>query len=222
MALGTGCLALSSVFSQVASATDLLDDPSTSITASNSQVEMGRLSRNGVQQTWDPATSGETSYSGEINAGSSYNYVEFEFTPAEIGNGKYIQIDISEPLAADLFASAWTSYNGSASVASGFDWLGDEGQSEDYAFGSIPPTPQDPHFFNVTVPAGDSLFVVVNTTSAAALGEDFGIQVESFSTKQYDNGTPLPPVPEPTTWALLGAGVMVVGASVYRRRQAAV
>ena len=218
MPIGAGCLALVALGGPAASATDLLPFETTSITAAN-PIQSGRISRNGVQQTWDPADDGETAYPGAINTATTYNYTTFTFTPTQIGNGQFVQIDLSEPSAADLFASAWTSYAGTSSVTSGTGWLGDAGSSEDYAFTSIPPTPQDSRFFNVTVPAGDSLTVVVNTTSAAALGESFGIEVEAFSDTEYTDATP-GAVPEPSTWAMLGATALG-GLAVFRRRKQA-
>ena len=216
MPVGAGCLALVALGGPAASASDLLPYETTSITAAN-PTQSGRLSRNGVQQTWDPAVDGETAYPGAINTSTTYNYETFTFTPAQIGNGQYVQVDISEPNAADLFASAWTSYAGTSSVKSGTGWLGDAGGSEDYAFTSIPPTPQDTRFFNVTVPTGDSLTVVVNTSAATALGESFGIEVESFSDTAYTDAT-LAAVPEPSTWAMIGASALG-GLAVFRRRK---
>ena len=216
--LGAGCLALVALGGPAASASDLLPFETTSITAA-SPTQLGRISRNGVQQTWDPADDGETAYPGAINTTTAYNYTTFTFTPAQIGNGQFVQIDISETGAADLFASAWTSYAGTSSVTSGTGWLGDAGQSEDYAFTSIPPTPQDSRFFDVTVPVGDSLTVVVNTSAATGIGESFGIEVEDFSTTSYANATP-GAVPEPSTWAMLGASALG-GLAVFRRRKQA-
>ena len=216
IAAGAGCLVLASLSSPAAKATDLLNDPADSITATNSSVQAGRISRNGVQQTWTPAANGETAYPGVINPTAAYNYVAYTFTAAQLGNGQFVQINLDETGAADLFASAWTTFNGTSSLTSGAGFLGDAGQSEDYAFTSIPPTPADPRFFNVTVPAGSSLTVVVNTTNAAALGENYAIDVEAFSTKDY---TDITAVPEPSTWALLGAGTLLGGVAVVRRQR---
>ena len=218
IAAGAGCLALTSLCGPLARATDILNDPADSVTAANSSTQTGRISRNGTQQTWDPAVSGEAAYPGAINTTTAYNYVSYTFSAAQLGNGQFVQINFDEPLAADLFVSAWTTFNGTSSLTSGAGFLGDAGQSEDYAFGSIPPTPQDPRFFNVTVPAGSSLTVVVNTTSAAALGENYAIDVEAFSTKDY---TDITAVPEPSTWTLLGAGALLGGVAVVRRQRKA-
>jgi hypothetical protein len=219
-AVGAGCLALTFLSGTIASATDIYNNQADSITSTNSLPQLGRISRNSVQQTWDPATSGETAYPGAINTTTTYNYTTVTFLPTQLGDltaDAYIQIDISEPNAADLFASAWSGlYTGTASVQSGTDWLGDAGQSEDYAFTSIPPTPQDPRFFNVTLTPGESLTVVVNTTATAALGEAFGLRVEDFSSTDYTDM-----VPEPSTWAMLGVGLVLGGVAVARRRSVA-
>ena len=220
IAVGAGCLALGSLFSPVASATDLLNI--TDSIPTNSATEMGRVSRNGVQQTWDPADNGETAYPGSINPTATYNYVAYTFTAAQLGDGQYVQIDFEEPNgAADLFATAWTTFSGTASIASGAGFLGDAGSSRDFAFTSIPPTPQDPRFFNVTIPAGSNLTVVINTSAATGVGENYGLQVEAFSSKDYTDAI-LGAVPEPSTWAMLGAGIVVGGVMVQRRRRASV
>ena len=208
--VGAGCLALTCLFGPMASATVLFNDPADAITLSNSQVQDGRISRDDVPQTWTPALDGETSYPGAINTTTPYNYVDYTFSAAQIGNGQFVQIDISEPTGIDLFASAWTSYDGTSSVASGTGWLGDAGASGNYG-------PNNALFFNVTVPVGDGLTVVVNTTDPAAIGEGFSLEVEDFSTTSYTKATPLG-VPEPGTWAMLGAGALLGGLAMFRRR----
>jgi hypothetical protein len=213
---GASCLALTAMFSPVAFATDLYDNPADVITADNSLDQLGREGRNQTQQTWDPVTSGEAAYPGPTTTTTDFNYITVTFTPAELGNGQYVQINIQEPNGdADLFASAWTGlYTGTASVQSGTGWLGDAGTSGDSQFSNIPPIPIDPAFFNVTVPAGDSLTVVINTTSPTAIGETFGLEVEAFSSTDYTDS-----VPEPSVVAMLGAGLVFGGAAAYRRRR---
>ncbi len=223
IALGAGCLALAAS-GPAARATDLFNDPADAITAANSSTQTGRLGRDvtgandgyGLQQTWTPADNGITTYPGVGGAaGATFNYVEFTFTPADLGNGQYIQVDFDEPTAADLFASAWTTYSGTASVASGTGFLGDAGQSENYRGDAT-----TPRYFNVVVPAGASLTVVVNTTNATALGETFGIQIEDFTDTEYTDA--INTAPEPSTWATFGVGGLVLGGvTVSRRRKAA-
>lgn len=202
-----GCLVLTSMFSPLASATDLFDF-SGAITAGNSQALNDRLSRNGVQQDWINTEA----YPGTIGSGT-FNYLTFLFTPAQLGNGKFVQIEIEDP-NPNVFASAYMNSFSSSNFQT--NWLGDAGQSRDYAFGSIPPTPQDPRFFQVIVPTGSSLVVVLNTSSAAGLGEAFSLHVENFSDVSFSDVTA---VPEPTSMALLGVGGLLGVVGVARRRR---
>src|SRR5665811_1552577 len=94
LTIGAGCLAVASLFTPAASADDLFDNSSLSISAI-SATQLGRISRNGTQQTWDPETSGETTYPGAINLSTAFNYETFTLTPFQLGADQYIQIDIS-------------------------------------------------------------------------------------------------------------------------------
>ncbi len=219
---GAACLALASLGGPAARATDLLNDPADSITAANSTVLLGnRYNPFFTQQTWDPAVNGSTSYFGVTarTKNTGFNYLTYTFTAAQLGDGQYVQISLDEPLAGDLFASAWTTFNGQSSLASGDGWLGDEAgrPTGNYSFGGAA---QDPKFFNVTVPAGSGLTVVLDTTSPSALGEQYGIDIEAFSSKDYTDAA-LGAVPEPSTWAMLGAGALLGVAVVRRQRRIA-
>lgn len=220
IAAGAGCLALTSLGGPLARATDILNDPADTITAA-SPTQLGRLSRNQIPQTWDPAISGETASPGVLpaTANTTFNYRAYTFTPAQLGNGQYVEIDLQQNNgSADLFASAWTTFNGTASLLSGAGFLGDAGGSGDFQFNVSPPIPQDPRFFNVVVPAGSSLTVVINTSAASGLNQAYGLQVEAYSTKDYEDAV-IAPVPEPATWTLLGAGALLGGVAVARRQR---
>ena len=211
IAVGAGCLGLTTVFSPLAKATDLpqrsggfhhrvRSDPDGPHQPQRGPANLGP----GDQRRGDLSRRQPGHHRDDAQLHDLHVY------SAQIGNGQYVEINFEEPNAGnDLFVSAWTTYSGTSSVntpagaplgTNGF--LGDEGSSGDYAFGSIPPTPQDPHFFNVTVPAGQDLVVVVNTTAAAALGETYGIDIEDFSTKDYANAV-AGAVPEPSSWVML-------------------
>ena len=210
-------------------ATVLMNNQGDTITASSLQ-QYGRISRSTSSsyyqpQSWDPKISGQATYPGPINGKSTdtpmvYNYVTYTFTPAQIGNGQYVQINFNDPGEANLFVSAWTSYDGTNSVATGKGFLGCSAFSENY-LGET-----DRLYFDVTVPKGASLIVVVNTTSDAGIGNPYGLEVSSFATRDYNNGVPtVQPsrVPRPGTgggaaseFALIGG----VAVAVRRRRSA--
>ena len=75
----------------------------------------------------------------------------------------------------------------------------------------------DPVFFQVIVPVGHDLIVVVNqTATGAGIGDPFSILVEGFVDTEYTD--PIASgVPEPSTWAMLLLGFAGIGFMAYRR-----
>jgi hypothetical protein len=145
----------------------LFDLPSDSLTAAN-PTQLGRLSRNGLAQDWD----GDEPYPGVINTTTAYNYKTYSI---DVGVDSFIQIDM-DSLSANTFASAYLeSYSPGSPNGFQLNWLGDAGSSGN-SFGT------DPIFFQVQVPVGDTLVVVVNTTGASGLGlgNPYHLTVEGY------------------------------------------
>ncbi len=158
-------------------------------------TQTGRLSRNGLSQDW----SGSEAFPGVINTSTTYYYTTYSI---DVSPYSYIQIEM-DSLSANTFASAYlTSYSpdsaGSPNFGFDTDWLGDAGSSGNY-FGT------DPIFFQVIVPAGQKLALVVNNTGASGLGlsDPFHLTVEGFYDSNFDE------TPEPGTVFLIGGGLAV-------------
>lgn len=221
-----GILCVNASVAPAARATDLIRHTADMITtkAGKQLGRMGRATTSAYrnQQSWIPAVSGETTYPGAVNTTTTYYYVKYTFTAAQIGNGKYVEVIINEPGVNNVFASAWTSYSGTSSVMSGTGWLGDAASSENY-FGAT-----DARYFDVTIPAGSGFTVVVNTTSAAGIGEAYGIIVSAYATTDYTDATITAaprsstpaPTPESAAWAMLDGGTLTDDGAASRRRRA--
>jgi hypothetical protein len=163
-------------------------------------TQLGRLSRNGVPQDWV----GSEPYPGVINTTTTYRYTEYVVNASVIGPSTFIQIEF-DSVPVNTFVSAFdTSYHPANPVLT---WLGDAGTSGNF-FGT------DPLFFQVIIPAGHNLDVVVNTvsTDAASLGaaNAYNLTVEGFVDTNFTD------VPEPSSILLIGSGILV--ASLRLRR----
>jgi hypothetical protein len=163
------------VLCATASATDVLNVNSQVLTTDPTQL--GRLSRNAIPQDW----SGTEAYPGEINTTTTYHYTTFTIAASVVALGPFMQISLFDlgPVASqgNIFVSAYV--NSYLPASKSTNWLGDAGFSGNNFGNAV--------FFQVLVPAGGSLVVVVTNTAAGNVGtgEPFNLLVESFSDNQY-------------------------------------
>ena len=192
---------------QLASATDISTINLT--VTSSSPTQLGRLSRNGVQQTWN----GDEAYPGVINPAVTYSYTTYTFAASLFTGIPYVEISDYDTLkGTSLFLSAYAGAYDPTNLAS--NWLGDEGASGNY-FGT------DARFFDVVLPVGKSLVLVLNTSAAAGLNDPHTINVSAFTDTDYDDPapatTPTTTTPEPSTFITLGTGLLGVAGAARRR-----
>jgi hypothetical protein len=185
-------------------------DSFTSSLTTTDPTQLGRLSRNGVAQDW---TGGEGAFSGVINTTTTYHYTTYTYTSTDLLGAEFIQIEV-DSLSANTFFSAYDGSYNPLNMAT--NWLGDAGSSGDF-FGT------DPLFFQVIVPVGDSLVIVVNNSGPSNLGvgDPFTLSVEGFSDTEFDDPAPITTTPEPSTLVLLGSGLVGLAGVVRRRLTAA-
>jgi hypothetical protein len=195
-----------------ASATEILN-VTTALTSAD-PTQQGRLFRNGIPQDW----AGTRSFPGVMNLTTTYHYHTFVIDPLTVALGPFIQISIDD-VNTRLFASAYsTSYlpNSGGAPNFGFDtnWLGDAGAS-----GNLPGGV--PGFFQVTVPVGASLVVVVNDVTIPGLLDPFNLLVESFSDTEFSPAAPGSTIPDggPSlvlTALVLGGLCLIAGVRRYQ------
>ena len=199
-----------------ASATVIYSQTS-SFPTTGTATQTGRLVRNGIPQDF----SGTEAYPGTNNPTITFNFITLTLSPAQLAGNPDVQIEL-DTQGLGLFASAYANaYNPpSATNTAGSlqtNWLGDQGSSGDYAFGNTPSGTPDVSFFGVTVPTGSSLVIVLATAGAASgttgtgTGTNYTLTVEDFSSTTYNAV-----VPEPSSLAALGAGILGVGFAVRR------
>lgn len=170
-------------------------------------TQSGRLARNNVAQDWVDSEL----FPGVINLGTSYFYQTYS---VNVDVNSFIQISFDDVSSVE-FASAYIGaylHNSAGSPNFGFDtnWLGDAGNSGDF-FGT------DPRFFQVVVPAGSNLVVVVNnTTGGPTLPPENGtynLLVEGFIDQNYDDA------PEPSSAIPMTTALSTLGLALLRRRR---
>ena len=179
----------------------------TSTVTANSPTQFGRPSRNANPQTW----AGTESYPGvnPSTVNTLYSYKTYTFAASSFIGAPYVDISFYDVFnSGNLFASAYAgSYNPANRAA---NWLGDEGFGFNL-FGV------DAEAFDVILPTGEPLVLVVNTTglNGAGRGDPFQVAIRAFGDNQF--GPPIIPTPEPSSIALLGTGLLgAVG--VLRRK----
>ncbi len=173
------------------------------ILTASSPTQLGRPSRNGVQQTW----TGAEAYPGVINPTVRYAYQTYTFSASLFVGANYIEITAFDTLntGADFVSAYAGSYN-PASPATG--WLGDEGGSGNF-FGAT-----DARYFDVFVPYGQNLTLVVNDTATTGLNDPIAIDVSGYGDANYDDAIP---TPEPSTFITLGTGLAGIAAAARRK-----
>ena len=164
-------------------------------------TQLGRLSRDGVPSDW----SGPKAFPGAINPTTSYHYRTY-FIPTPIT--PYIQITVDDPNAA-IFSSAYKDSYNPASKST--NYLGDGGFSGNFFPGA-------PLFFQVFVPTGSDLVLVINDPGASnvGLGKPYSLVVEGFTDTNFSD-----PTPEPSSLFLSGGGLAAAALAARRRRRAA-
>ena len=180
----------------VAEATLIFTD-TISVTAGD-PTQQGRLSRNGIPQDW----SGGEAFPGVINPAIAYHYTTLDLDVAALEGtayGAFLQISF-DSLTANTFLSAYLDSYDPLNLAT--NWLGDAGTSGNF-FGV------DPLFFQVVVPNGHHLILVLNdtTSNGAGLNQSGNVLVEAFLNTNYSD------VPEPRTLELLACGLVVLVAA---------
>ena len=182
---------------------------STSITALDTS-ELGRGSRSSIPQDW----SGTETYTGRVNTTTTYYYKTFSFAASLFTGGGYVDISDFEPGNTAVYFL--TAYAGSYNPANpALNWLGDAGFSGNYQT-------NDGGDFQVILPANQNLVLLLNNTAAggSGLGTPINIQVDNYSDSLYSPPLAVATTPEPSTFLMLGTGLLSMSGFIRRRMSA--
>jgi hypothetical protein len=193
-------------FCSAAQASIIFDTGTTALVAGD-PTQLGRLTRTGVASDW----STNKAFPGVTNPNTTVHYRTYLIDPLSF-NAPFVQIDVDDPMAA-IFVSAYldsyTPNSGAANRGLDINYRGDDGSTGN------PFT--DPGFFQVTIPSGHKLVLVINdpSTNNAGLGKNFDVLVEGFADTQFTD-----PTPEPASIFLAGAGLGCLALIRLRRKRA--
>ncbi|MGI4852896.1 MAG: PEP-CTERM sorting domain-containing protein [Janthinobacterium lividum] len=181
-----------------------------SVTTSN-PTELGRFSRNAVPQTW----TGQETYPGLLasSTATTYYYTTYTYAASLFTGAPYVSVSFTDDNNTALtFITAYAgSYNPSSRNTG---WLGDEGGSGDY----FTSTPLDGRYFDVILPVGQDLVLMVTTTGGgtSGTGQPYEVAVNAFADTMYTDA-PAAVTPEPSTIIELGTGMLAMMGVVRRR-----
>ncbi len=163
---------------------------------SSDPTQVGRLFRSGVASDWSTVKA----YPG-VSGASTLHYKTYSFVASAFTDAPFVQISIDDPSSAIFVSTYLTSYDPNHKDV---NYFGDAGSSGN-PFGM-------PGFFQVDVPAGFDLVILVNEVSSGVDGP-YNLLVEQFADTMYTD-----PVPEPASLLLMGSGLVAVAKRLRRAR----
>jgi hypothetical protein len=182
-----------------ANATTILDTGLIEFTANGTQF--GRLTRDGTPSDW----SGPKAFPGVTGAPALRSYHSIT---VNAGPFSFLQIILDDPLAV-LFMSAYLNVYNPVNLPPNYgldvNYLGDPGLTQPFG---------NPSFFQIVVAPFSNVVIPINEINpGGGAGAPFQLIVEGF----YDANYSETPVPEPSSFVLLGSGLLLL-TTIYKKR----